>query len=111
MLEEVQESRSTADAKFSRLSDEIRNGLKEIKEALNKKQAVLRDSIHDQKAAMTAKLNAPEYKADQLTAASQRLLPSSGDWFFLEPAVIEWLHGTDSASSVLYLSGSPGCGW
>src|SRR3569833_3626616 len=93
VLEEVQESRSTADAKFSRLSDEIRNGLKEIKEALNKKQAVLRDSIHDQKAAMTAKLNAPEYKADHLTAASQRLLPSFGVCFFFVFAVFVWLFG------------------
>jgi len=111
VLDEVQESRSSADERFSELSDELRSGLNEIKEALEKQKAVQRDSICDQKVAMTAKLNAPDYKADQRAAASQRLLSGSGDWFFLEPAVVEWIQGTNSPScSILYLSGSPGSG-
>ncbi|KAK3687178.1 hypothetical protein B0T22DRAFT_438844 [Podospora appendiculata] len=69
------------------------------------------DSVAKQKLAMTTNFDAPDYEADQRSAASQRLpSSSSGDWVLSEPAFLRWVSGNTSSDALLYLNGGPGTG-
>lgn len=104
--------RSVADVRLANLSETLRDGLGEIKQALQEKQAAAHDYLLNQRTAMKFRLCAPDYKADHEAVRSQRLLSSSGDWVISDEAFVGWLQRTGSSATrrVLYLSGGPGCG-
>jgi len=70
----------------------------------------LQDSLLERKFAITAKLDPPDYEADQREAAAQRYSTSSGDWMLEEPSFANWIHADTLTSGILYLHGIPGSG-
>jgi hypothetical protein len=110
VIEEVQDARGTTENKLDELSKQIRNGLDSVKEVIEKRAIELQDSLLERKSAITAKLDPPDYEADQREAAAQRYSITSGDWVLEDPSFASWIHADTLPSGIIYLHGIPGSG-
>ncbi|KAH0537126.1 hypothetical protein FGG08_006059 [Glutinoglossum americanum] len=110
IIEEVQETRGVTDTKLDELSEQIRNGLDSVKEVIEKGIMELQYSLLERKSVVTAKLDPPDYEADQQAASAQRHCTSSGDWVLGEASFASWIHDDALPSGTLYLHGIPGSG-
>ena len=110
VIEEVQVSRISTEGKLDELSQDLRQGLEDLKQAVGKENVDFKDSVLKQKSALAARFESPDYEADQQSVASQRLSPHSGDWVLSEGGFDNWVNAYMLADSILYLSGGPGSG-
>jgi hypothetical protein len=92
------------------LSKQIKDNLDSLKETIEKRTMESQDSLLERRSIIAAKLDPPDYEADQQSASAQRCSTSSGDWVLEDPSFASWIHADTLPSGTLYLHGIPGSG-
>ncbi|KAK0726533.1 hypothetical protein B0T21DRAFT_293535 [Apiosordaria backusii] len=113
-IEEIQTTRDATSEKLQSLEDILEKFLKtqsdDMKQTEERRALEAADRQRTDKESMFMKLAPSDYEGDHLTASAQRYDVASGDWVLQDLRFKEWMNGTTSDQSVLYLNGMPGSG-